>query len=138
MSAKRVVVDSSILYYAHNRDAEGYVEEARRRVRGLWHGAADPVVSDWILAEFAESLRAGGVHPEQAAAVTRRYLFWEVVVISVTLFERVLGLTAERGLDTRAAGLVSVAETAGADVIWTTQRFPRESFDSVYVVNPLG
>ena len=134
----RVFLDTNILIYAHDRGAGERHEKARDLIDRLWWNRRG-VLSTQVLQEFAVNVRRKAKNPipaEEVEAVIRDYLTWEVVVNGGEAILGALKVEERYGISFWDALLVSAANLAGVDQLFTEDLNHGQKYDTVQVINP--
>ena len=137
--AKKYFVDTNILLYAHDRSAGPKHHRARQLLEQLWQ-SGQGVLSTQVLQELCLNLRRKVTPPLSATEVHNLiadYLAWEIVTNSPESVLRALELGTRYRTSFWDALILHAAETAGADVLYSEDMAPGQSYGSVKVVNPL-
>lgn len=138
--ANKYFVDTNILIYAHDRSADPKHDRARQLLEQLWQ-SGQGVLSTQVLQELCLNLRRKVSPPLSAAEVhnlLEDYLAWEIVINSPESVLRALELETRYQTSFWDALILHAAETAGAEVLYSEDLAPGQSYGSVKVVNPLA
>jgi predicted nucleic acid-binding protein len=79
MSAVDIFVDTNILLYAHDLDADDKHVTALQLIRQFWERREIPSLSIQVLQEMHVTLMRKGVPVETSADTVRQYLSWQVI-----------------------------------------------------------
>jgi predicted nucleic acid-binding protein len=133
-------VDTNVLVYAEDRDAEEKQAVARDLVLRLWNDR-DGVVSIQVLQElYVTTTRKlkKPLRPDKALEIVREYLTWTVVENTARLLTSAIGLQQSARLSFWDAMVVQAAVEAGCDTLYSEDLNPGQRFGSVIVVNPFA
>ena len=137
MNAEHIFVDTNILVYAHDADAEEKHRVALAKVRALWDQPYPPAISVQVLAELYTSLTKKGASLEECRRITGIYLHWEVIPSNAALFSDGVALRERFQINLWDSLIVAAALRAKASVLWSEDLQAGQKFDGVTVVNPL-
>ena len=79
MLNRRIFVDTNILVYAHDRDAENKYQMAKNKVTDLWNSSMSPAISVQVLQELYVNLRKKKVSADDAQQTIQDYFAWDVI-----------------------------------------------------------
>lgn len=133
-----VFVDTSILVYAHDRDAGEKRDKCMRLVAGLWQGEPLPWVSVQVLQEFAVSMRRRGVPLSQIRQAIEDYAHWSLIENTLDLLREGLQEMKRWGLSLWDALILAAARKAGATQIFSEDLGTGQDYGGIRLVNPLG
>ncbi len=133
-------VDTNVLVYAEDRDAERKHEIARDLVVGLWN-RRDGVVSVQVLQEFyvtvTRKLRRT-MSPAKALEIVDGYLRWQTVDNTGSLLVAAIELQQKAKLSFWDALVVQAAIEAGCDRLYSEDLNHGQRFGSLTVANPFS
>ena len=132
-------VDSNVLIYAHDRDAEAKRELARALCSRLWSEQTG-VLSIQVLQEFFVTVTRKLKTPiarAQAREVVRTYAPWVISPTTPETILRATELSEAAGIDFWDALIVAAAEQSGAETLYSEDLNDGQLIAGVRVVNPL-
>jgi predicted nucleic acid-binding protein len=132
----RVFLDTNFLVYAiDNRDAAKR-NTARRLLRNL-EPESNAVISTQVLQEFyVAATRKLGVAPNLARNIVQLLRNFEVITVTPLLIERAIGHSIGSQLSFWDALIITAAEAAGCQAVWTEDWQSGREIAGVRVVNP--
>jgi predicted nucleic acid-binding protein len=137
MIAVDIFIDTNILLYAHDLDADDKYHTASQLVRGLWEERKVPALSIQVLQEMHVNLIRKGVSVEESVEMVLRYLAWRVIHNTKTMLRRAFDVQQRWQLSFWDAAIVAAAQQAGARVLWSEDLNPGQNYGGVVVENPL-
>jgi predicted nucleic acid-binding protein len=137
MSAK-CFVDTNILIYAHDSSAGNKQAKAGALLDRIWH-AGTGVLSTQVLQEFCftvrrKVLRSPTLH--DVRGILFAYLAWEVVVNPPESVISALEIADRYKISFWDGLIISAAERAGAETLYTEDLQHGQTYGRVGVVNP--
>ena len=137
MSAK-YFVDTNILIYAHDSSAGNKHAKARALLDRIWH-AGTGVLSTQVLQEFCFAVRRKVLRPptlHDVRGIVFAYLAWEVVVNPPESVISALEIADRHKISFWDGLIISAAERAGAETLYTEDLQHGLTYGRVGVVNP--
>lgn len=139
MSDDRLVfLDTNILVYAHDEQAGEKHRLARETVRQLWNRAVPPVISVQVLQELYVNLIRKQIPQRQAREIVSDYLNWTVIPNDAALLLRAIDNSSRFRISFWDALIISAADRADVDVVWSEDLNAGQDYGGVTVVNPLA
>ena len=138
MASKQIFVDTNILVYAHDRDAEDKHHRANERVAYLWHLPVAPAISVQVLQELYVNLVRKQVSENDARQTITDYSAWHVVDNDRALLMQGIDLRERWQTSLWDALVLAAAKRARAGVIWSEDFNTDQNYDGIVVVNPLA
>ena len=132
------LVDTNILVYAEDRDAQRKHDIARELLVELWDGR-DGVLSVQVLQEFYVTVTRKLRKPlstARAVAIIEQYLTWSVVENTGGLLTDAIELQQARRLSFWDALVVQAAIEAGCERLYSEDLNRGQRFGALIVVNP--
>ena len=133
-----VFVDTNILVYAHDVDADDRHQRSVDLIRHLWSRPEHPCLSVQVLQELYVNLRRKKIDAEEARQVVENYFAWSVVQNDAALLRAAMGASSRWQISLWDALVVEAARRAGAAELWSEDLNAGQSFDGVQVINPLA
>ncbi len=137
MIAVDIFVDTNILIYAHDLDADDKHDKALQLVRQFWERREVPALSIQVLQEMHVTLTRKGVAIEDSADTVRRYLSWRVIHNTKTTLRRAFEVQQRWQLSFWDASIIAAAQQSGAATLWSEDFNSGQDYGGVTVVNPL-
>ena len=137
MLSKQIFVDTSILVYAHDRDAGDKHQVAKSKVADLWNRPMAPAISVQVLQELYVNLIRKNVSVDDARQTITDYCAWHVVDNDVALLMEGIRLRERWHSSFWDALIRAAAKRALAGVIWSEDFNTGQAYDGIEVVNPL-
>jgi predicted nucleic acid-binding protein len=131
-------VDTNILVYAEDKDADRKHGQAVELIRSLWE-RGDGVLSVQVLQEFFVTVTKKLKKPvkiENAAKIVEQYLTWHVVENTGGLLLAAIRRMGTHRLSFWDALVVEAAIGAGCEVLYSEDLAEGQRFGQVQVVNP--
>ena len=138
MANEQIFVDTNILVYAHDRDAEDKHQRAKERVAYLWHLPVAPAISVQVLQELYVNLVKKRVSENDARQTITDYSAWHVVDNDRALLMEGIELRERWQTSLWDALILVAAKRARAGVIWSEDFNTDQNYDGIVVVNPLA
>jgi predicted nucleic acid-binding protein len=138
MNAK-AFIDTSVLIYAHDVDAEGKHDVAKQVLQQLWSERAG-ILSTQVLQEFYVNVTRKIESPlpkESARAVVNSYVIWCVGITSEEI-SAAFRIEDEARIGFWDALIVAAALKAGADRILSEDLNPGQTISGVRIENPFS
>jgi predicted nucleic acid-binding protein len=135
-----VFVDSNILIYAHDADAEPKRERAVEKLRGLWESGAGRL-SVQVLQEFYVNVTkklATPVSRSTAREVVHSYGAWVLEPTTPDTVTRAIDIAEMAQITFWDALIVAAAEQVQATYIYSEDLNAGQSIAGVKIVNPLA
>ena len=132
-------VDTSILIYAHDRDAGVKHERARQLIEQLWTTGRG-AISTQVLQELCMNLRRRVARPlpsDEIAKLVEDYLSWEVVINTPQAIVEALRIEARYKVSFWDALILHASESCGAAVLYSENLSHGQRYGLVEVMNPL-
>lgn len=136
MSDKHVFVDTNILVYAHDNQAQVKHTIAKQKIKQLWMQKTPPSISIQVLQELYVNLIRKNVSERDARLTLCDYLEWHVVVNDQTLLLNAINIKEQYKLSFSDSLIIAAAQKASAQVILSEDLQDGQSFGDVFVVNP--
>lgn len=136
MLNRRIFVDTNILVYAHDRDAENKYQMAKNKVTDLWNSSMSPAISVQVLQELYVNLRKKKVSADDAQQTIQDYLAWDVIENDTELLIEGIELQKRWQSSFWDALILAAAKRAQAQVIWSEDFNTNQIYDDILVVNP--
>lgn len=139
MSGK-TFVDTNILIYAHDTDANDKHLKARDLILRLWNDGCG-VLSTQVLQEFYVTIRRKTqrpLAPAQARGLIESYLAWEVVQNDPVSVLRASEIEERYQLSFWDALIISAAAKANSDSIVTEDLNNDQLIEGIRIVNPFA
>ena len=133
-----VFVDTNILVYAHDLDADTRHTAARRAVADLWQTPGEAWLSVQVLQEFYVTLVRRGVAAAEATRAVEDYAGWQVVPSDVSLVLAGVRASQRWQISLWDGLIVEAARRAGASELWSEDLNAGQDYGGVVVVNPLA
>lgn len=134
----RVFVDTNILVYAHDRDADEKHEIARNIVVQLWEQRSG-VVSLQVLQEFYINITrkiTAPLSPSAARELIQTYFAWYIAVIHPLFIIRASEISERNKISFWDALIIVAAQEANAEKILTEDLNTGQIIEGVLIVNP--
>jgi len=131
-------VDTNVLVYAEDQDAEAKHERARDLILELWD-SGDGVLSVQVLQELFVTITRkmkSSLSTGQAEKIVQQYLTWTVVEHTGELLMEGLHLADAACLSLWDALVVSAAIQADCDLLYTEDLNHGQAFGKLRIVNP--
>jgi len=131
-------VDTNVLVYAEDRDANTKHDIARELVLGLWNDRQG-VLSIQVLQEFHVTVTRKLKKPlraDEALNAVREYLTWTVVENTGNLLVQAAELQQRAQLSFWDAMVVQAAIQAGCERLYSEDLNAGQRFESVVIINP--
>lgn len=138
MASEQIFVDTNILVYAHDRDAEHKHHRAKERVACLWRLPVAPAISVQVLQELYVNLVKKQVSEDDARQTIADYGAWHVVENDRALLMQGIELRERWQTSLWDALILAAAKRARAGVIWSGDFNTDQDYDGIVVVNPLA
>ena len=132
-----IFLDSSILVYAHDRQAGDKHARAVTLVESFWEQRLLPCISIQVLQELHVNLVRKGIDVSASSDIARRYLSWRVVENTKRLFRQALKIQGRWQTSFWDASIIAAAQQSGVSELWTEDLNTGQDFDGVRIVNPL-
>jgi len=132
-----VFVDTNILVYAHDREADQKHEKAKSLVVDAWSRVPPPWVSVQVLQELLVNLRRKGIGSRDARQTVEDYMRWRVVDNTASLLAGGLNEMDRWQISLWDAMILAAARRAGATILWSEDLGTGQDYDGIEVVNPL-
>ena len=136
MLNRRIFVDTNILVYAHDRDAENKYQMAKNKVTDLWNSSMSPAISVQVLQELYVNLRKKKVSADDAQQTIQDYFAWDVIENDTELLIKGIELQKRWQSSFWDALILAAAKRAQAQVIWSEDFNTNQIYDGILVVNP--
>jgi predicted nucleic acid-binding protein len=136
----RCFVDTNILIYAHDVSLDPKHHRARELIEQLW-ATGNGVLSTQVLQEFAYIIRRKPKQPlsiDDTLRVVRDYLHWHVVINTPSSVVDAMGLELRYRLSFWDALILSAAQFANAEILYTEDLSHGQRYGSVHAVNPFA
>lgn len=137
MSTEKVFVDTNILVYAHDADADEKHLKAKQLVTELWHRDTLPVISIQVLQEFYVNLSRKKISNKICKDIIGDYLEWNVVDNSASLLMEGIRIRERYKLSLWDALIVAAALKSGCETLYSEDLNDGQTFDTVTIQNPL-
>jgi predicted nucleic acid-binding protein len=137
MSDNPVFVDTSILVYAHDKDAGAKHLIAKTKVESLWDRPILPSISIQVLQEFYVNLVRKKIKASHAREAVMNYLEWDVIDNDRALLLEGMRLQEIWTLSFWDALIVAAAKRANAKELWSEDLNPGQNYEGVVLINPL-
>jgi predicted nucleic acid-binding protein len=137
--ADKYFVDTSILIYAHDRDAGLKHDRARQLIEHLWT-TGQGVLSTQILQELCVNLRRKVARPlpvDEIRRLIQDYLSWEIVVNTPASVIQALEIELRYKISYWDALVLQAADNCGAAVLYSEDLAAGQKYGAIRVVNPL-
>ena len=134
----KAFVDTNVLIYAYDRQAESKHERARQLVEELWRDGRG-ALSTQVLQEFYVNVRRKSEQPiseEVCRALVADYLTWEPIVNDGAAVLEAIDLGRRSRISFWDALIVVAAIKSGASIIYSEDFNHGQKFGSVQVLNP--
>ncbi len=134
----RVFLDTNILVYSIDGHTPDKRDRARRLLRNLQDEAAG-TVSTQVLQEFyVVATRKLGVEPAAARDLVVLLSNFNVVIITPQIIQRAIDHSITHQLSFWDALIVTTAQEAGCNVLWTEDLQDGQAIEDLRIVNPLA
>jgi len=137
MLNKQVFVDTNILVYAHDRDAEDRHKRAKDLVADLWNRPLLPAISVQVLQELYVNLIRKNVSDDEARQTIADYRAWDVVDNDSALLMEAIDIRERLQSSFWDGLIVAAAKRAHAGTIWSEDFNTGQRYDGIVVANPL-
>jgi len=137
MSDKQIFVDTNILVYAYDRDAEGKHAVANELVARLWSQPLVPAISVQVLQEFYVNLTKKGIPLKEARDTVEYYFSWEVIQNTSSLLLATFSKQKRFKLSFWDSSGLAAARKADAKELWTEDFNIEQDYGGIVTVNPL-
>ena len=133
----RVFVDTNILFYSMDKDADAKHERASEVIEAIW-SARTGVISTQILSEWALNLRKKlDLDWGQVERVVKPYIAWSVVMIEPGDALAAINLADKHTLSYWDSLIVVAAKKGQVDVLLTEDLNAGQRIEGIEIVNPL-
>lgn len=132
-------VDTNILVYAHDLDAGDRHRRSRELVEALWE-SGEGMLSLQVLQEFYVTVTRkipSPLPPARARALIEPYLTWHVETLPREAVLRASEIQERHKLSFRDAMIITAAEEAGAERLYTADLNDGQLVEGIRIVNPL-
>lgn len=132
-------VDTNILVYAHDLDAGDRHRRSRELVEALWE-SGEGMLSLQVLQEFYVTVTRkipSPLPPARARALIEPYLTWHVEILPREAVLRASEIQERHKLSFRDAMIITAAEEAGAERLYTENLNDGQLVEGIRIVNPL-
>jgi predicted nucleic acid-binding protein len=136
----RIFVDTNILIYAHDSDAEMKNAVASQMVEELWQTHLG-VISAQVLQEFYVNITTKIPKPlpkAQASIYVERYFVWPVIRLSTETIRKAFEIERHNKVSFWDAMIVSAAFQAGAATILSEDLNAGQKIAGIKIVNPFA
>lgn len=137
MSAEKVFVDTNILVYAHDVDADEKHRKAKQLVMDLWHRDTVPVISIQVLQELYINLCRQKISGKICKDIISDYLEWTVIENSAMLLLEGIRIRERYKLSLWDALIIAAALQSGCETLYSEDLNDGQTFDTVTIRNPL-
>ena len=134
----KVFVDSNVLIYAHDLDAQNRHEMAVEVIRRLWQ-TKTAIISTQVLQEFYVNITRKipqPLSPTLARQVLKNYLCWQVEINYPDTILLASEIHERHRLSFWDAMMVAAAVQGGAQSILTEDLNPGQLIEGIRIVNP--
>lgn len=135
--AKRVFIDTNIIFYALDADSGPKRRAAAALLDAAWNKEVEPIISVQVLQELTYNLRKRIKDDGLAIALVEDYLAWPVIANDLSLFRQGLEAMRDFRISLWDAMIVAAANRGRAEELWTEDLNSGQLYGSVRVVNPL-
>lgn len=136
--ADKCFVDTNILVYAYDRNAERKHEQARELIEQLWM-EGNGVLSTQVLQELCVNLQRKVAKPpsfDDIRLLIQDYLSWPIVVNDGAAVLQALEFEHRYRISFWDALILQAAEKSGAAVLYSEDLAEGQRYHKVRVVNP--
>ena len=137
MENKQIFVDTNILIYAHDLDAQEKHKTAKSRIQSLWDQESPPSTSIQVLQEFYVNLVRKNVPSKIARETVMDYLAWDIVSNDEALLVEGMRLKERWDVSLWDALILAAAKFAKAHILWSEDFASGQEYEGIIVVNPL-
>ncbi len=137
MNVERVFVDTNILLYAHDLDADEKHVKAKKLMMELWHRDPLPVISIQVLQELYVNLCRQQIPDKICKDLISDYLEWNVIENSASLLLEGIRIRERYKLSLWDALIIAAAQQSGCETLYSEDLNDGQTFDTVTVRNPL-
>jgi predicted nucleic acid-binding protein len=134
----KVFVDTNILIYAHDLDAERKHETARSLLRDLWENQTG-IISTQVLQEFYVNVTRKITQPistSQARAIITAYVAWQVEIIQPAYVIQASEIQERYRLSFWDSMIVVTAAKGHADILVTEDLNSGQIIEGILIKNP--
>jgi predicted nucleic acid-binding protein len=138
MRTPEYFVDTTILIYAHDRDAGVKHERARKLIEQLWSNGCG-VLSTQVLQELCVNLRRRVKIPLPVVDVVKLiedYFSWEIIVNDARSIVSALEIETRYKIPYWDAMILQAAEGSGAEILYAEDLSHGQHYGPVEVVDP--
>jgi len=137
MKETRVFIDTNILVYAYDSQAEEKQKNAAKLIEKLWEQPLLPSLSIQVLQEFYITLIRKKIKQDVAEKVVNSYLEWNVVENNRSLFESSFTEQKNFGLSFWDSCILAAARQSQCTELWSEDFNSGQVYDGIKVKNPL-
>ncbi|MBI1977067.1 MAG: PIN domain-containing protein [Candidatus Omnitrophica bacterium] len=137
MGDKQIFVDTNILVYAHDLDAQEKHQIAKTKIQSLWDQSFHPSTSIQVLQEFYVNLIRKNVPLKTARETIMDYLAWDITRNDEILLVEGMRLKERWDISFWDALILAAAKSAKARILWSEDFATDQEYEGILVVNPL-
>ena len=137
MTDKPVFIDTNILLYAYDSQAEQKYEKAKELIKAVWLWPVLPYISIQVLQEFYVNFERKGFGPGKVKDIVVDFLEWNVMINDESVFLLAIEFQEKYQLSFWDSLIIAAANMAHVSELWSEDLSEGQCYGKVKVVNPL-
>lgn len=136
MSHKHCFIDTNVIVYAHDADADNKHVVAQELIKEAWKQPYPPAISTQVLQELYVSLAKKGAQAKDCREIVELYYSWEVVHHDTLLVDAGISYKERYKLSLWDGLIIAAAVRAKVDVLYTEDLQHGQKIEQISVINP--